>query len=127
LCCFDVVLCVGNSLPHARDRRTALRAMAGALRPGGTLLLTSRNWELEQPGGTEEVQRGGRRVTISRVWTPGRPTRLELTVAGVTELLTVWPFTADELLDDLRASGFEPQHSTHTRQAERYLVASSRR
>jgi SAM-dependent methyltransferase len=124
---FDVVLCVGNSLAHTADRRSALRAMAGALRPGGALLITSRNWELEQPGGTEEVERGGRRVTVTRVWTPGRPTRLELTVAGVTEVLTVWPFTADELLDDLRAAGLEPQHSTHTPEAERYLVASSRR
>jgi SAM-dependent methyltransferase len=124
---FDVVLCVGNSLAHAEDRRAALTRMAGALKPGGTLLITSRNWELEQPGGTEEVERGGRRVSVTRVWTPGRPTRLELTVDGVTEVLTVWPFTADELGDDLRAAGLEPQQSTHTRDAARYLIASTRR
>ncbi len=122
---FDAVLCVGNSLAHAEDRRTALRAMAGALRPGGTLVLTSRNWALEQRGGVEEVERGGRRVTITRVWTPGRPTTLELTVAGITEVLTVWPFTVDELLDDLRDAGLVPQDSTYTPEAERYLVASS--
>lgn len=123
---FDVVLCVGNSLAHAEDRRTGLRAMAGALRPGGTLLITSRNWEVEQPGGTEEVERGGRRVRITRVWTPGRPTLLELTVDTVTEVLTVWPFTVDELLDELRDAGLVPQDSTYTSEAQRYLVASSR-
>ncbi|WP_053227303.1 class I SAM-dependent methyltransferase [Solirubrobacter soli] len=119
---FDVVLCVGNSLAHARDRRVGLRAMAGALKPGGTLLVTSRNWELEQPGGTEVVERDGRRATITRVWTPGRPTRLELTVDTVTEVLTVWPFTHAELLDDLRAAGLEPTDSTHTSDCERYLL-----
>jgi len=123
---FDVVLCVGNSLAHAADRRTGLRAMAGVLKPGGTLLITSRNWELEQPGGTEEVERGGRRLRITRAWTPGRPTLLELTVDTVTEVLTVWPFTVDELLDELRDAGLVPQDSTYTSEAERYLVASSR-
>src|SRR5689334_20939257 len=43
---FDAVLCVGNSLTHARDRRVALAGMAAALRPGGLLVVTSRNWEL---------------------------------------------------------------------------------
>jgi SAM-dependent methyltransferase len=124
---FDAVLCVGNSLAHASDRRGALRAMAGALKPGGTLLVTSRHWALAQPGGSEEVERGGRRVTVTRVGAPGRPTRLELTVDGVTEVLTVWPFTADELLDDLRAAGLDPHESTHTPDVPRYLVASTRR
>ncbi len=130
---FDVVLCVGNSLVHASDRRTGLRAMAGALRPGGTLLVTSRNWELEQPGGSEEVVRGGRRARVTRTWTPGRPTLLEIMVEvegtsqPVRETLTAWPFTADELDDDLRAAGLDPHESTHTPDVPRYLVASTLR
>jgi hypothetical protein len=99
--------------------------MAGVLRPGATLILTSRNWELEQAGGTEEVERGGRRARVTRVWTPGRPTTLELTVGKVTERLTVWPFTADELQDDLREAGLELQHSTYVPEAERYLVTAA--
>ena len=123
---FDAVLCVGNSLAHARDRRGALAPMAGALRPGGVLILTSRNWEREQSGGTEQVERGGRRARVTRIWTPGTPTTLKLTVDAITEVLTVWPFTADELLDDLRGAGLEPQQSTYTPQSERYLVTASR-
>jgi SAM-dependent methyltransferase len=119
---FDAVLCVGNSLAHARDRRTGLRAMAGALKPGGRLILTSRNWDREQTGGTWVVERDGRRAEVRYEWTAGTPARLKITVAGVSETLTVWPFTADELFDDLRASGLEPQESTHTPEAERYLV-----
>jgi SAM-dependent methyltransferase len=123
---FDAVLCVGNSIAHAEDRRAALAGMAGALRPGGVLVLTSRSWEREQAGGTEEVERGGRRVRVTYAWTPGRPTLLELTVDTVTEVLTVWPFTVDELLDDLRDAGLVPQQSTHTPESARYLVTASR-
>jgi SAM-dependent methyltransferase len=119
---FDAVLCVGNSLVHARDRRGALRAMAGALRPGGRLILTTRNWDREQRGGTWVLERDGRRATVVYEWTPGSPSRLRITVAGVSEELTLWPFTADELFDDLRAAGLEPQDSTFSPEAERYLV-----
>ncbi len=46
---FDLVFCVGNSLGHAEaaaGRLAALEAMARLLKPGGRLVLTSRNWEL---------------------------------------------------------------------------------
>jgi SAM-dependent methyltransferase len=138
---FDAVLCVGNSLAHARDRRAALTAMAGALRPGGMVILTSRNWERELAAGTRLeveprlVERGGRRALIARAWTIGEATRHEVAVSlleddgavtTVAEVLTVWPFTADELRDDLRSAGLELGHSTFTRESERYLVTASR-
>jgi SAM-dependent methyltransferase len=135
---FDAVLCVGNSLTHARGRRAALAAMAVALRPGGALVLTSRNWERETALGTrlevadELVERSGRRDLITRAWTVGEPTRLEVAVSlldplhTVSEVLTVWPFTADELEDDLRGAGLEPEQSTYSRETERYLVTASR-
>jgi SAM-dependent methyltransferase len=127
---YDAVLCIGNSLPHTPDRRAALAAMAGALRPGGTLLLTSRNWELEQPAGEELVERDGRRAVVTRTWTPGTPTRFEITVAidgapRVAETLTVWPFTHAELLADLAAAGLTPTDDTYEPTAARYLLAAS--
>ncbi len=75
---FDAVFCVGNSLTHAPGqsaRRTALAQMAGALRPGGMLVVTSRNWELvrDQVSGLRIaerlVERDGRRGLVVHAWT----------------------------------------------------------
>ena len=146
---FDAVFCVGNSLIHAAGRagrRSALAAMGGALRAGGLLVLTSRNWErllaLRQGLEVDEalVERGGRRGLVARAWTFARsleePHGLEIAVALLgdgaavevhRELLAFWPFTEPELLDDLRASGFEPVFSSYEPEAERYLVSARRR
>ncbi len=139
---FDAVLCVGNSLAHAADRRAALTAMAGVLRPGGTLVLTSRNWERELAAGSRlEVDdrltvRDGRRGLITRAWTIAEDVvtldvavsiiAADGTVATAAERLRVWPFTADDLLDDLRSAGLEPRQNTYTPESERYLVTASR-
>jgi SAM-dependent methyltransferase len=45
---FDVVLCVGNSLVHAADRDAMVQALTGLrrmARPGGHVVIDSRNWE----------------------------------------------------------------------------------
>jgi SAM-dependent methyltransferase len=139
---FNAVFCVGNSLAHAADRPAALSAMAGALRPGGTLVLTSRNWERERAAGSRlEIddrltERGGRRALVTRAWTITEDEiALDVavsviedggTVKTAAERLTVWPFTADELHDDLRRAGLRPQQSTYTPESERYLVTASR-
>lgn len=44
----DAITCLGNSLPHLttpEDLHAALADMAHALRPGGLVLLQSRNWD----------------------------------------------------------------------------------
>lgn len=139
---FDAVFCVGNSLAHAADRRAALAAMARVLRPGGTLVLTSRNWERERAAGSRlevddrVVERNGRRALISRAWTIGdEAIALDVavsilagddTVQTAAERLTVWPFTADELQDDLRGVGLAPQQSTYSPECERYVITASR-
>ncbi len=145
---FDAVLCVGNSLTHApgrEGRRAALAAMAGVLRDGGLLALTSRNWELlraARPGlevGDELVARSGRRALVVRSWSIqdrwDEPHGLEVAVAllgddgAVTtrgELLAFWPFTAGELHDDLRSAGLAPLASTYAPEVERYLVTARR-
>ncbi len=124
---FDVVLCVGNSLPHARDRVTALRGMAGTLRPGGRLVLTSRNWEREQPDDRYEVERGGRRAVVTYAWaTDGVDIAVSVAGETVAEHLVFWPFTRAQLDADLRAAGLTPSESTFTPDAERYLVTARR-
>jgi SAM-dependent methyltransferase len=136
---FDAVLCVGNSLTHAGDRagrRAALAAMAGLLRRGGLLAVTSRNWERQDTDGLEVaerlVERGGRSALVIRSW---RPNRLDVAVAvlgadgavsTVREMLAFWPFTHEELDEDLRAAGLTPASSTYAPGADRYGVTARR-
>jgi SAM-dependent methyltransferase len=142
---FDAVLCVGNSLTHApgaEGRRAALGAMAGVLRPGGLLAVTSRDWErllARGPGlDVDErlTERRGRRGLVVRAWTlPGdweAPHHLDTAVALIGEdgavrtrgeRLTFWPFTHDALQADLRAAGLTPASSTYG-DADRYLVTA---
>jgi SAM-dependent methyltransferase len=129
---FEAVLCVGNSLTHAGGRAGRLSALDGmrrVLRDGGLLAITSRNWERPQEGEDEVVERGGRRATVQRTWLGGDPRRLEVVVtledgSVHAERLAYWPFTHDELDDDLRAAGFEPEASTWSPEADRYAVTS---
>lgn len=137
---FDAVLCVGNSLPHTPDRRAALAAMAGALRSGGVLILTSRNWERELAAGSRLeigdrlVERAGRRALLSHAWTIGEPVRLEVAVSfidgdavqTVSEAFRIWPFTHEQLHADLRAAGLKPRESTYDPDVPRYLVTARR-
>ena len=146
---FDVVFCVGNSLPHAPGRaarRAALRAMAGCLRPGGLLVVTSRDWEQVRDAGTRLdvgarlVERDGRRGLPIYAWTiPERwnePHQADVAVALVgddgavetcRERFSFWPFTEDELREDLRAAGLEPAATAQNAdKPERYIVRARR-
>jgi SAM-dependent methyltransferase len=146
---FDVVLCVGNSLPHAvgrEGRRAALRAMAGCLRPRGRLVVTSRAWEQVRAGGSRLqvgdrlVDRGGRRGLPIYAWTiPAawdEPHCFDVAVALVgrdgavqthRERFAFWPFTEDELRADLRDAGLEPEGAgVPADKAGRYLVSALR-
>jgi SAM-dependent methyltransferase len=122
---FDTVLCVGNSLPHARDRLAALRGMAGAMKPGARLVLTSRNWDLEQHDERYEVERGGRRALVTYTWA-GSEVDVTVSVGGetVAERLTFWPFTHETLLADLRGAGLGLEQTTWEPEAARYLVTA---
>ena len=133
---FDAVFCVGNSITHARDRRAALAGMRGVVRErsgdeasgrgsGGLFAVTSRTWELPQEEGEEVVERGGRRARVRHTWHPGE-LEVAVTLDGAThaERLAYWPFTHEELQADLIASGFEPEASTFSLEAPRYLVTS---
>ena len=148
---FDVVLCVGNSLPHAvgrEGRRAALRAMASCLRAGGRLVVTSRTWEQVRAAGTrlqvaeQLVERAGRSGLPIYAWTiPERwdePHRFDVAVVFVgrdgavtthRERFAFWPFTEDELREDLREAGLEPDEgaAAPADKPGRYLVSARRR
>jgi len=143
---FDAVLCVGNSLTHAAGRagrRAALGAMAGVLRAGGRLVVTSRNWEhVRERGSGLEVadqlaERDGERALVVHGWTIpdgwDDPHVLDVAVARIDgtgavttarERLTFWPFRAGDLDADLRSAGLEPESSTYHERDERYLVTA---
>jgi SAM-dependent methyltransferase len=147
---FDVVFCVGNSLPHApgrAGRRGALRAMAAVLAPGALLVLTSRRWEQVRAEGSRLqigerlVERGGERGLPIYSWAiPARwdePHAFDVAVAligdggAVTthrERFAFWPFTEDELREDLRSVGLEPSPGTEPEEAKaaRYLLTARR-
>ena len=136
---FDAVFCVGNSLTHAEDRPAALARMAEALRPGGVLVVTSRNWARVRERGSrvvkEELERDGRHAVIVRWWRipagwderHGLNTTVVLEDGGHTARLVFWPFTPETLDEDLRTAGLRPASSTFTPDCDRYLVTAKPR
>ena len=106
--------------------------MAGVLAPGGLLVVTSRNWELQRSLGSglrvgeEVLERGGHRGLVAQAWTiPGswdEPHHQDVVVAlleddgAVTPLgerLTLWPYPHEDLTDDLGAAGLDFEHTTY--------------
>jgi glycine/sarcosine N-methyltransferase len=74
---FDVVLCTGNALVHAAGRDAMVAALAGLgrmARPGGHVVIDSRNWEkLHAERRIVQVMkgvrmRGGRRCLVLYAW-----------------------------------------------------------
>src|SRR5262249_14195854 len=74
---FDVVLCIGNSLVHAASREAMVEALAALrrmARPGGHIVIDSRNWEklhAERQGvqvADRAVTRDGRRCVVLYAW-----------------------------------------------------------
>jgi SAM-dependent methyltransferase len=146
---FDAVLCVGNSLAHAvgrSGRRVAIDGMAGVLRPGGVLALTSRNWEQIRSAGTRLdvrdrlVERAGRKAVVVYSWQVppawDAEHRLEISVAELregdrlrvtTEQLSVWPFRHEELQADVESAGLRLTASTYDPTEANYLVTAERR
>jgi SAM-dependent methyltransferase len=74
---FDVVLCIGNSLVHAVGREAMVEALTGLrrmARPGGYVVIDSRNWERLHAErqivqvAERVVTRGGRRCVVLYAW-----------------------------------------------------------
>jgi SAM-dependent methyltransferase len=143
---FDAVWCVGNALFHAPGqaaRRGALRQMAAVLRPGGLLVVSSRNWELVRDEGSglkireQLVERGGRRALVVYGWSLAESWHdrhhLDIAVAIIdptgrvtshVERLAFWPFRREDLDADIRAAGLVPIVSPYDPAADQYVVTA---
>jgi SAM-dependent methyltransferase len=141
---FDVVLCTGNALVHAAGRDAmvaALVALRRMARPGGHVVIDSRNWE-KLHGERRIVQvmdrartRGGRRCVVLYAWE--MPARLEEEhIAHIVFLheqeggriepheyqISFRPFTIGELRDRLEIAGLREVDTDYDQAADRYDV-----
>lgn len=143
---FDMVFCVGNSLPHAAGaagRGAALESMSRLLRPAGRLVLTSRTWELVRARGSRLdiwdhlVRRNGRDAVVIYRWDIAphwdEEHHIEIAIAQVeaggpvlvrSELLSCWPYRHEELEEELRRAGLRTEVDTFDLEAENYKVVA---
>ncbi len=140
---FDVVLCTGNALVHAVGRDTMVQALIGlrrTARPGGHVVIDSRNWEkLHAERRIVQVMdrvkiRGGRRCVVLYAWEI--PDRLDQEhVAHLVFLfedgdriepheyqLSFRPFTFGELRVRLGLAGLREVDTDYGEAVERYAV-----
>jgi SAM-dependent methyltransferase len=142
---FDVVLCTGNALVHAAGRDAMVRALTGlrqVARPGGHVVIDSRNWEkLHAERRVVQVMdrvrmRGGRRCVVLYAWEI--PDRLhEEHIARLVFVfedgdraepreyrLSFRPFTRTELRERLALAGLREAGTDYDEIADRYAVVA---
>jgi glycine/sarcosine N-methyltransferase len=140
---FDVVLCTGNALVHATGRDAmveALIALRRMARPGGHVVIDSRNWEklhaerrVVQPMDQART-RGGRRCVVLYVWEI--PDKLEEEHTAHIVFLheegdriepheypaSFHPFTIRELRERLEIAGLREVDTDYDEATDRYDV-----
>jgi SAM-dependent methyltransferase len=142
---FDVVLCVGNSLVHAAGRDAMVEALTGLrrmTRPGGHVVVDSRNWEKLNAErrivrvANREITRNGRRCLGFYAWEI--PERLQ--DEHVAHIVFVFengeetetheypisfrPFTVAELRERLELAGLKEVDTDFDASADRYAVVA---
>jgi SAM-dependent methyltransferase len=140
---FDVVLCIGNSLVHAAGHDAMVQALTGLrrmARPGGYVVIDSRNWEklhaerrIVQVADRVVTRRGRRCVTLFAWEIPDRLD--EEHVAHLMFLfengdqiepreyeLTFRPFTVAELSERIGLAGLTEVDTDFDDSVDRYAV-----
>ena len=142
---FDVVLCVGNSLVHAAGRDAMVAALTGLrrmTRPGGHVVIDSRNWEKLNAErrivrvANRVITRDGRRCVSFYAWEI--PERLQ--DEHVAHIVFVFengeetetheypisfrPFTVAELRERLELAGLREVDTDFDASADRYAVVA---
>jgi glycine/sarcosine N-methyltransferase len=140
---FDVVLCTGNALVHAAGRDAMVQALIGLrrmARPGGYVVVDSRNWDkLHAERRIVQVMdrvrvRGGRRCVVLYAWEI--PDRLDQ--EHIAHLVFVFedgdriepheyqlsfrPFTLGELRERIELAGLREADTDYHEAADRYAV-----
>jgi SAM-dependent methyltransferase len=142
---FDVVLCVGNSLVHAVGRDAMVQALTGLrrmARPGGYVVIDSRNWEKLHAEhqivqlAKRVVTRAGRRCSVLYAWE--MPDRLgDEHIAHLVFIfdddgriepheyqITFRPFTISELRERLELAGLKEVDTDFDAVRDRYSVVT---
>jgi glycine/sarcosine N-methyltransferase len=141
---FDLVICLGNALVHSETEPQmvrALQAMRTVLRPGGKLVVDSRNWELlykSKPrviAAPTVIERGGQRCSSLYVWSIpdsfGDRCRAEIILLfeGAEREVThrryvvdFQPFAHGGLLDAMELAGFTVTHDSFRPDGPFYAV-----
>ena len=142
---FDVVLCIGNSLVHAVGRDAMIGALTGLremVRPGGHLVVDSRNWEKLHTErrivqvADSAVTRDGHRCVGLYAWEI--PDRLDAEhVAHIVFLfedgsridpheyrIGFYPITVGELRDRLEAAGLREVDTDYDEARDRYAITA---
>jgi SAM-dependent methyltransferase len=142
---FDVVLCIGNSLVHAAGREAMVEALTGLrrmARPGGYVVVDSRNWEKLHAEhrvvhvADRVVTRAGRRCVVLYAWEI--PERFgDEHIAHMVFIfengervdaheyrLAFRPFTAGELRERLELAGLREVDTDFDVSRERYSVVT---
>jgi SAM-dependent methyltransferase len=142
---FDVVLCVGNSLVHAAGRDAMVEALTGLrrmARPGGHVVVDSRNWEKLHAErqivqvADRVVIREGRRCVVLYAWEI--PDRLDgehiahlvfvFEGGGQAEpheyVITFRPFTLSELRERLERAELREVDTDFDASRDRYSVVT---
>jgi SAM-dependent methyltransferase len=142
---FDVVLCIGNSLVHAVGRDAMVQALTGLrrmARPGGHVVIDSRNWEKLHAErqivqvADRVVTRGGRRCVVLYAWEI--PERLDGEhiahmvfvfengdrVDAHEHKITFRPFTISELRERLELAGLREVDTDFDASRDRYAVVA---
>jgi SAM-dependent methyltransferase len=142
---FDVVLCVGNSLVHAAGRDAMVAALTGLrrmARPGGYVVVDSRNWEKLHAErrivevANRVVARGGRRCLVLYAWEMPDGLGEEHTAYLVFVFdddgqvepheyrVTFHPFTISELRERLELAGLREVDTDFDGSGDRYAVVT---
>ena len=144
---FDLVLCLGNAMVHAETqsgRRSALEGIKKVLRPGGILVIDSRNWELlyeSRPRivtAKHVIERDGLRCSSLYIWTVpddfSEPCRAEVVLlfedasAAITHrrhVIDFTPFRHADLTDAIHSTGLTVIGDTYKPDSPFYAVAAA--